>query len=67
MIVREINIEYITIFDSKSDAPIAANRYGPNSFHPAFQAMQPISREVQVARTGRGMEDCEDVLEALSH
>ena len=66
MVVREINIEYIAVFNPKSDAPVAADRHRPESLQFTLQAVETVAGEIQVGRFSRGIQHRQNVFESLS-
>jgi hypothetical protein len=52
VIVHQIHIEYLTLFEPEHDAPVAADADAPRSLQITFQSVQAISGKVNV----RGME-----------
>ena len=56
MIVHQINIEYITIFEPEYDPPVTADADAPVPFLIALQRVQAISRKVNVHRMERRVE-----------
>src|SRR5271165_1521082 len=50
VIVHQIDISRIAVFETKDDAPIAVDRYAPTSGERTLQRMQPPAGQVHVSR-----------------
>ena len=56
MVIHQINIENITVFEAEDDAPVTADADAPAPFPVAFQRVQAISGKVNIRRTLGGIE-----------
>lgn len=65
MVVHQINIEYITIFEPEYDAPVTADADAPVPFPIALQRVQAISGKVNVYRMERRVEMGQHIGNAL--
>jgi hypothetical protein len=65
VVVYQINIEYITVFEPEYDAPVTADADAPAPFPIAFQRVQAISRKVNVHRMKRRVEMGQHIGNAL--
>ena len=65
VVVHQINIEYVAVFEPEYDAPVAADADAPVPFPIALQRVQAISGKVNVHRMKRRVEMGQHIGNAL--
>ena len=66
VVIHQIDIEYITVFEPEYDAPVTADTDAPVPFPIAFQRVQAISGKVNVDRMDCRVEMGQDIGNALA-
>ncbi len=65
VVIGQINVPGVSLFDAKGYAPIRGYSYAPETFSVAFERMQPKPREVQIARHPGPVQHGQDIPQFL--
>ena len=66
MVVREINVASVAVFETEDHAPVRPNCNTPETFSVAFEPMQSEAWQIHVRGHTRAVQHGEDVLYLLN-
>ncbi|MGD0482966.1 MAG: hypothetical protein ABSA42_22555 [Terracidiphilus sp.] len=65
VVINQINVEGVLIFEAEENAPVSVHRNGPEAFQFAFQPVQPIAGKIHRLCCLYVVEPGEDIFDSI--
>jgi hypothetical protein len=65
VIVHQVDVESVPVFEAENNPPVARNRNAPYIFQATLETVEPITRQIKIGWTLRAIQVCQYIRDSL--